>query len=116
MNKILPKKNESKFVFLIIIILALLILLPHFFGLTLQNEDRIYLGGKMFRTFDNLAYFSYIEQAREGFWGFYQLGLSIQQQPYFFHPLWLAIGKFALVTNLSNLAAFLISQIGRAHV
>jgi hypothetical protein len=106
----LPKK-ERKFFLIVLIILLVIIFFPHIFGLLQQGDNYWYTGGKMFREYDTYAYYSYMEQARQGRWGFYQLGLLAPQKPYFFHPLWLLLGKAGLITGMSNLAVYLLAQV-----
>lgn len=105
----LPKK-ESKFFFIVIVILLVIIFIPHIVGLLQQDNEQWYLGGMMFRVYDTYIYYSWMEQARHGQWGFYQLILLTPQKPNFFHPLWLVMGKFGAITNISNLLTLLIFQ------
>lgn len=106
----LPKK-ERVFFLTVIIILLILIFTSHIFGLLHQSNNYWYTGGKVYREFDVYSNFSFIEQARNGQWGFYVLGLGDQHNPYLTHPLWLLMGKFGAITNISNLAVWLLFQV-----
>lgn len=102
--------TQRKFFWLTVAGLLVLIFSSHLVGWLKSNEQMIYNGARMFRGRDFFGYLSFMQQARDGAWGFYNLYSLLPQQPYFFHPLWLILGKIGLITNWSNLAVYLLAQ------
>ena len=94
----------------IIIGLALVTSAPHIAGLIYAGRSQVYLAHIPSNPADTAAYFSDIEQARQGHWLFANLLTSEPQRAVIFHPVWLLLGWLAAVTTVSTPLAF---QIGR---
>ena len=79
---------------------------PYLAGWINQPPGALYLATNPASSADTPAYYSNIEQARQGRWIFANQFTSEPQTPSFFHPLWLLGGWLAAVFSLSPIVAF----------
>ncbi len=97
-------------VLLLIFFLCLTTSLPYITGYIHQSPNQVFVGRIPSNPADTAAYFSNIEQARQGRWLFTNQLTSEAQQLSLFHPLWLVLGWFGWLTHLNTPLVF---QIGR---
>lgn len=79
---------------------------PYIAGWINQPRGGLYLATNPASSADTPAYYSNIEQARQGRWIFANQFTSEPQRPSFFHPLWLIGGWLAVVFSSSPIIAF----------
>ncbi|MCX6785154.1 MAG: hypothetical protein NTV81_04515, partial [Candidatus Komeilibacteria bacterium] len=103
--------KKSKVILVVILIVILMVTFgSHFFNFWQAGDLWQYTGSRINRGGDLFGYFSFMEQARQGAWSFFNLYSILPQQPYFVHPLWLVLGKLGAWTGFSNLAIYLLAQ------
>jgi len=78
---------------------------PLVYGWLLTPDDFVFTGTHFVSYDDWFVYYSYLEQARQGNWLFFNLFTSEPHAPVL-HLEWLAVGLFAKTFNLSNVLAF----------
>ena len=102
---------SDKMVLLVVGIMLIIVASPWLIGLVRQQPGHIYTGltGELWS--DQVVYFSWINQAREGAWLFKNLFTAEEQQPSFFHSLWLGLGKVANLFSLSTPIIFHLARL-----
>ncbi len=104
----------DKVVYLVVGLMLLIVASPWLVGLMRQQPGYIYTGltgNKNSNWSDQLVYFSWINQAREGRWLFENLFTNEAQQPSFFHPLWLLLGWIAEIFSISTPTIFHLARL-----
>lgn len=79
---------------------------PYIAGWVNQPRGGLYLATNPASSADTPAYYSNIEQARQGRLVFANQFTSEPQKPSFFHPVWLIGGWVAMIFSLSPIIAF----------
>ncbi|MCX6785155.1 MAG: hypothetical protein NTV81_04520 [Candidatus Komeilibacteria bacterium] len=102
--------SQRRFFWLVVGGLLVVIFASHLAGFLQNSAQAVYSGARYFRVGDLFGYFSFMEQARQGAWSFFNLYSILPQQPYFIHPLWLVLGKLGAWTGFSNLVIYLLAQ------
>lgn len=95
----------------VIVVLVVATTLPHLIGWARQTNGNQYLARIPSNPYDSSAYYSNIEQAREGRWLFANQLTSEAQQPSMFHPIWLIGGWIQALINSDAAVAFQIIRI-----
>ncbi len=105
------KQRLDKIVLFLVAVILLIAASPFLIGLLRQQPGYIYTGLNGELWADQLVYFSWINQAREGAWLFKNLFTNESQQPSFFHPLWFVLGKAANLFSLSTPVVFHLARL-----
>lgn len=94
--------NRREWLFVGILWLGLIVAtsLPFFVGQLAAGPRRYYVGRVPITAADTTAYFSLIEQARQGRLLFANQFTAEAQRPTLFHPLWLAVGWIGAIATM----------------
>ncbi len=105
-------KKETKFILICSLVLVVLTSFSYLLGseVSKSSGDR-YLGTNLRYHVDVGVYYSYIEQAKEGYTVFENLFTSEEQPRLFIAPTWYVIGWLAGLFNISTFLAFHIFRI-----
>ncbi len=105
-------KLEKRFIIIVSLAVLLISFLPFLYATVLaKNSGRFYSGFLVINGYDTMVYLSQIEEASQG--KFLTSNLFTSEQPAlkYFSPLWLALGQFSKLTNISPLATFQLSRL-----
>lgn len=96
------ERNERRWRWSVIAVITVLTSLPYLVGWLKTDRQRAYIGRQPTSVADTAAYYSNIEQARQGRLLLANQFTSEPQRPTLFHPLWLLLGWVARLTTLST--------------
>ena len=103
--------KEWKLIGLIIIFFIGLSLFFWFWQDAHRPVQSIYLGTQYVNWMDTPVYYSWINQAKNGAWSFYDLFTSEPHPPFFFDIFWLTLGKLAKIFSLSVIVIYQLAKI-----
>lgn len=103
--------KDSRLRLIAIVFLCLLTTMPQLVGWSRSGANALYLGRIPSNPADTAAYYSNIEQARQGRLLFANQLTSEPQEPSQFHPLWLLTGWLAKLFGLTPPTAFQVTRL-----
>jgi len=103
-------KNEWRFVAFLSLVLIFVTTLPLIFGWLVRPLNSQFTGIHFAMPIDWFVYYSYIEQARQGHFLFFDLFTS-ELHGATLNPFWLLVGLLAKYLNLTNIFAFNLVRI-----
>lgn len=95
----------------VILGLALATSVPYMTGLVTTANDQVYLGRIPQTVADTAAYYSNIEQVRQGHVLLVNQFTTERQRPSLFHPLWILIGWLAALTRMPTPLVFHVARV-----
>lgn len=105
-----PAQRARRMVLLLGSLLLLVSSIPVLQGLANTPEGSSFLGVP-YNAHDASQYLAWIEEARRGGWLFHDPYTSEPQRAVFFHPLFLVLGKIALVTGLGKMLLYNLTRL-----
>lgn len=90
--------------------------LTYIYGYTVSKPDLGFLGRKVINSQDTYTYVAFIEQARQGRVLFENLYTSEPQSLSLFRPLYIVLGKLALLFNVQSVYVYHIGRVVLAFI
>lgn len=104
--------RRETFLAVIIAVVALFFAnLPFVYGYTVPKDGMTFIGRKVINTYDTYTYVAFIEQSRQGKFLLENLYSTEAQEPRLIRPLFMFLGKLALVLNITSEQAYAGSRI-----